>query len=256
MASPCELIAAQMGKLFTCEPINYHPYIRIRTPFLYPDGDMIDIFYKDNEDTITLTDLGETLGWLKMQTIAQQLSLKQRQIIADICLTHNVEFHQGMFSIQVKHAEDLASSVIRFSQGLSRVSDLWFTFRGKVGESIVDEVAELFQDHSIQFERRPKIQGRSTTIWYPDFRIGRKTSQTLIKVLSTGSHAASHSIAINVAAMWHDLSDLAKGREASHFISLFDDTVNVWNQKDILLVQNESDAAYWSRPDEFLQKIA
>ena len=31
-----------MGELFTCAPLN--GYTRIRTPFLYPDGDVIDLF--------------------------------------------------------------------------------------------------------------------------------------------------------------------------------------------------------------------
>ena len=37
-------------------------YLRIRTPFLYPDGDNIDLFCKVQEDVVTVSDLAETTG--------------------------------------------------------------------------------------------------------------------------------------------------------------------------------------------------
>lgn len=254
MTSPCERITAQLGLHFTCEPIDQ--YIKIQTPFLYPDGDVIDLFYKESGDTITLTDLGETLGWLRMQTTVQRRSPRQRQLIAEICLTHNITFSQGMFQIQIKQSEDLIGAVMRLSQGILRVSDLWFTFRNKAGESIVDELEDLFQEHRIRFERDPHIQGRSTRIWQPNFQIKHKNHNILIGVLSTGSRAASHNLAANTSAMWHDLSHLTAGQEATFFVSLFDDTVDVWNEEDLRLVGDMSDIAYWSRSDEFLGKIA
>jgi len=254
MVSPCELITAQMGLLFTCEPANQ--YTRIQTPFLYPDGDIIDIFYKNDGDTITLTDFGETLRWLRMQTIAQRRSPRQRQLIADVCLTHSINFNRGMFTVRASQSEDLASAVMRLSQGLLRISDLWFTFRNKAGESIVDEVADLFHEHFIRFERDPHVQGRSTRVWRPDFQIRQKNHNVLIDVLSTGSRAASRNLAASTSAMWHDLSYLTVGQEAIKFISLFDDTVDVWNEEDFKLVGDMSDIAYWSRSDEFLEKVA
>jgi hypothetical protein len=56
--------------------------------------------------------------------------------------------------------------------------------------------------------------------------------------------------------MWHDLSYLSIGMEALRFISLLDDTVDVWSEENIRLVESVSDIAYWSRSDEFLEKIA
>lgn len=70
MKPPCVLIQEQMGELFRCVEVG--DCIRIRTPFMYPDGDYIDIFWEPNNggETITLSDLGETVRWLKMQTIS------------------------------------------------------------------------------------------------------------------------------------------------------------------------------------------
>ena len=42
MLKPCEILRSKMGDLFECS--QHDRLIRIRTPFLYPDGDIIDLF--------------------------------------------------------------------------------------------------------------------------------------------------------------------------------------------------------------------
>lgn len=108
----------------------------------------------------------------------------------------------------------------------------------------------------IAFVRSPHLSGRSATVWRPDFQIRRKDHSTLVRVLSTGSRAATHDLVARTSAMWHDLSYLTVGQEALRFISLFDDTLDVWNEEDFRLVGDMSDIAYWSRSDEFLEKVA
>ena len=85
MTTLCSDIATQVGSLFRCTDSG--EYVRIRTPFLYPDGDVIDLFAKNgNGSSFTLTDLGETLGWLRMQTLANRRSPKQNKLIEDVAL--------------------------------------------------------------------------------------------------------------------------------------------------------------------------
>lgn len=43
-----ESIQKEIGALFTCT--EHGDYTRIRTPYLYPDGDYIDLFYRCNDD--------------------------------------------------------------------------------------------------------------------------------------------------------------------------------------------------------------
>ena len=138
MLTTSELITKKMGNLFTYSPSNQ--YIRIRTPFLYPDGDVIDLFYKEDGEYVVLTDLGETLGWLRMQTTDQHKSPKQRQLINDICLNLNIQLYRGMLMMRLKRSGDLAQAVMRLSQAALRVSDLWYIFRSQADEPAVDEI--------------------------------------------------------------------------------------------------------------------
>jgi hypothetical protein len=55
----------------------------------------------------------------------------------------------------------------------------------------------------------------------------------------------------HVLATWYDLNHLAAGPEALRFVSLFDDTADVWGAEDFSLVEQLSTIARWSRPDEF-----
>jgi hypothetical protein len=254
MLTPCEQITEKFGELFICSTVN--EYIRIRTPFLYPDGDVIDLFFKEEGEFIRLTDLGETLRWLRMQTVTQRKSSKQRQLINDICLNHGIEFYRGMLMVRFKQSEDFAQAVTRLSQAALRVSDLWFTFRSQVSESMTDEVEDFLREHQINFERRPRLSGRSGRVWKPDFHTRLPQRSSLVTVLSTGSRTAARSLAAYTSAAWHDLNYLTLGQEPLKFISLFDDTLDVWTEEDYRLVEDISEIANWSRPDEFLEKLA
>ena len=139
MNMPCEMIQKTMGELFTCKEVGN--YIRIRTPYMYPDGDYIDIFAEPfvEKKEITISDLGETTRWMRMQTIMQIRSAKQRQMIEDICMTHGVEFSKGMLLARLKPGDNLALVITRLSQAALRISDLWFTFRSRAVESAKDD---------------------------------------------------------------------------------------------------------------------
>ena len=100
--------------------------------------------------------------------------------------------------------------VSRVAQAALRVSDLWFTFRAQAVQSITDEVADFLEDHELGFERSERLAGRSGRGWMVDFH----------------------------------------GPEALTFVSLFDDTADVWADEDFRLVEPLSMVSRWSRPDE------
>ena len=245
----CRDLQREMGALFTCS--QQGDYQRIRTPYLYPDGDNIDLFCKDEGDVVTVSDLAETTGWLRMQSAALRRSPKQARLIEDACVTHGVEFYRGMLQAQCRPGEELAQVVTRVGQAALQVSDLWFTFRTQAVESITDEVADFLTEREFGFERAEKRAGRSGRGWTVDFHVRTRLRSSLVQVLSTGNRAAARQVSVHVLAVWHDLNHLAAGPEALAFVSLFDDTADVWADEDFRLVESLSTVSRWSRPDEF-----
>lgn len=251
--NPCELLQGQIGELFQCAVVGKH--VRVRTPYLYPDGDYIDLFVDANDGITTLTDLGESTRWLRMQTATARRSPRQTQMIEDICLTHGVEFFKGMLQLRHRPEQNFAHDLMRLAQAALRVSDLWFTFRTRAFESITDEVAEVLTARGIEFDRGQRLIGRSGRSWAIDFHTRTKAQSSLVCVLSTGSRSAAHRIAEHVVVTWVDLNQMLVGPEKLRFVSLFDDTFDVWSAEDFRLVENHSTLARWSAQDEFTRLL-
>lgn len=254
MATPCERIGLSLGELYTCSPVNEHT--RIRTPYLYPDGDIVDLYMTMEGGQTVLTDFGESVSWLKSQTISQKKSVKQRQLISDIALTHGIEMYHGMLTLRVNDQDNFASLVTRLAQAAIRVADLWFTFRTRAVETVTDEVQDFLSDRQIMYERDEPFVGRSGRTWRVNFHTRTPARTSLVNVLSTGSQAAAGRIVEHVVTVWYDLNHLALGPQPLRFVSLFDDSLDVWSPENIRLVGELSEVSYWSNPDEFYHLLS
>jgi hypothetical protein len=252
MTISCETVAEQVGMLFTCSQVNQ--FIRIRTPLLYPDGDIIDIFFQQTGEQLVLTDLGETLRWLRMQTVAARRSKKQDRMIADVTMNHNVELFRGMLLVRVKDLSELGVQVMRLSQAALRVSDLWFTMRNQAFESIADEVQEYLVEHRIQHERDKRVIGRSSRPWSVDFHTFHPNRSAYVTVLSTASSSAAQNITNTALARWIDLASYQASQNI-RFVSLFDDSADVWREYNFKQLEDVSEVVLWSSPEQFLEKI-
>lgn len=89
-------------------------FVRIRTPFLYPDGGVIDIFAKENlrdiENPWTLTDLGETIGQYTWTSF-----------VPKICEMHGINLHNGQLMIRCNQ-DNLARCVMSLGQTMALVA--------------------------------------------------------------------------------------------------------------------------------------
>ncbi len=249
----CSTFRGGLSGLFVCS--RHGDYERIRTPYLYPDGDNIDVFCKPQGDLTVVSDLGETTRWLRMQTVSPRRSPKQLSLIEDACLTHGVEFYRGMLVARCRTGDELAAVVTRVAQAALRVSDLWFTFRTRSVQSVTDEVSDLLEESGLPFARSEKLAGRSGKVWTPDFHVRSRTRSSLVYVLTTGSKSAARSVVNHVHTAFFDLNRLAAGPEALTFVSLFDDTADVWDDEDFRLAEQVSNVARWSQPDSFIAEL-
>lgn len=185
-----------------------------------------------------------------MQTVALRRSPKQKRLIDDVCLNHGVEFFKGMLILRLGPGERLADAVIRLGQACLRVSDVWFTMRTRAVETVTEEIADFLEEKNIPYERRTKLSGRSGHVWEVDFHTRTPEQSALVYVLSTGSRATGRKLAERVVAAWHDLNHLKLGPQRLKLISLFDDTLDIWQDEDFRLLESLSTIARWSRPDE------
>lgn len=248
-ATLCTSIRDALPALFECAPAPREG-IRVRTPFMYPDGGIVDVFVLDRQGRHTVTDFGEALGWLRMQSVRGRLSPKQRRMIEDVCLTLGVELIRGQLVLRCDDVGEVGAAVLRLGQAAVRLSDLWFTFRTRAVETVSDEVVDWLQEMRIPFDKGVRHTGRSGRTWTIDYQTRTDERTSLVFLLSTGSRAAARRITEHVVAGWHDLNHLKLTQTHLSFISLFDDTEDVWQDEDFRLVEDLSEVARWSRPDE------
>jgi len=248
-----EMVARQLGEMFVASP--HGEWIRVRTPFWYPDGDVIDVFVRQEDRTFTVTDLGEALGWLRLQSLSDRRSPKQEKLIQDVGLTLGIELFRGQILLRCDSPSELSAAVHRVGQAALRISDLWFTTRTRTVESMTDEVADLLIEREIPFERSVRLAGRSGREWTVDFQTRTTNKSALVFVLATGSRAAARQLTEHVVAGWHDLSHLRVSQQGQRFVSLIDDTSDVWSDADFRLVESISELERWSQSSEFVERL-
>ena len=125
-------LGVSLGKslpaLFECTPAPREG-VRVRTPLMYPDGGMVDVFVVEQDGGCYVTDFGETLGWLRLQSASSRRSPKQTRMVEDACQPLGVKLDRGQLMLRANTADGLGEAVLRLAQAAARVSDLWFTFR-------------------------------------------------------------------------------------------------------------------------------
>ena len=123
--SPEELgksIAQTAPSLFECSPAPQGG-IRVRTPLVYPDGGVVDVFVLEHDGEVSVTDLGEALGWVRMQSVDAGRTAEQIRRIEDTCQTLGVALHRGQLVLRLGSDAVTAEAVLRIGQAALRVSD-------------------------------------------------------------------------------------------------------------------------------------
>jgi hypothetical protein len=179
-------------------------------------------------------------------------------LLQDIRLTHGVEVYRGTLLLRLSPQESLGAAITRLVQAALGTTDLWFLSRSHLTSSITDDIADFLTDKNIRFTQNEKIIGRFGRPRRVDFQTFHPRRTSFIEVLSTGNKSAANQRVDTVFATWSEFSHFKVGQQPTRFrfISLFDDTLNVWTEDNIIQLQDVSDVVYWSRPDELLELVA
>ncbi len=98
---------------------------RVRTPFTFPDGTIIDLYVERFLNRYNLTDLGETLDWLSIHSPEDELTPAQQEKLLSIeksCL--QVRFRDGQLKAENIAPKDLTGAVFRLAQAAIEVAAL------------------------------------------------------------------------------------------------------------------------------------
>jgi Domain of unknown function DUF1828 len=121
----------EIGTMFSTRVVGTaeEGYTEIETPYSLPDGDIIDLYFRREGETLLITDLGETLAWLRMQQSEPFLPETMQSQITDICSVLAIEQDRGMLCIHLPaQSQECAAGIVRLVQCVLRVADLSMLF--------------------------------------------------------------------------------------------------------------------------------
>ena len=245
-----ETLRGSLQTLFDCSSTG-RGAVRVRTPFMYPDGDIVDVFVESGIHGYCVTDYGEALGWLQLQGFSDALTSDQRNLIGDVCTTLGVGFDAGELNVKSSDETFLSDAVHRVGQASVRVCDLWFNTSGPDVADVAGEIGQWLHDKKFEFSRNVCHNGRSGREWTVDYQVKTDLRTSLVVLLSTGAHSWARRLSERVVAECTDLSHLTENDARTVFVTLFNDATGVWRDEDFALVGSVSRIAAWSRPDEF-----
>ena len=101
--------------------------VRVRTQLTYPDGTLIDLFLMGRDDgAVVVTDYGDTIGWLRMQS-PKGLTRGRNRKIARVCQSLNVTRTQNRVTVMAQDRQALGGAVARVAQAAVLISHIGFS---------------------------------------------------------------------------------------------------------------------------------
>ena len=120
-ADLCATINDTALPLFRCQPAPREGVL-VQTPFLYPDGGVVEVCVIERNGRFAVTDHGEALGWLGMQSVRGNLSHRQNKLVDDVCRTLGVELNRGRLVLWRDNTSELGEAIHLVGQAVVRVS--------------------------------------------------------------------------------------------------------------------------------------
>ena len=124
----CSILSPALPPQFVCSAAAQEG-VRVRTPMLYPDGGVVDVFVLERGNGYTVTDFGDALGWLWLQSISRRRSPRQDALIQEVCQTLRINLDNDQLVARAVTPATLGESVLRVAQAAVRLSEQYTQHR-------------------------------------------------------------------------------------------------------------------------------
>lgn len=222
--------------------------LRIITPYLYPDNDLIEIFVEDlGNSRIKVTDLGESFRHLHSQGFDIDSSPKRRFLAETIASRVNVEISNGRLT-KIVSIDKISEAMFDIITAVRGIADLIYTSRTYEPGAFFDEVKNFLGEHQFKYEPKVRIKGSSNKLYTVDFKILNGKSSYLHLLSPKNVFGIKGKVDATVR-MWLDIDvELKK-------ISLLNNIDFTWKEPDVIILSRVSKVQFWSRRDELITTL-
>jgi hypothetical protein len=230
--------------------------LRISTPFTYPNGSHVDVFFEDNPglfDSCVLSDLGQTFLYLNDALIKLDSTARKKQILDDICDELDVRFREGSFQVQLAGDQlvDVSDAIFRLSQACMRVSEFATHQRLRSANPFRDDVEEFFEASSLRYRPDVKTIGRFGKEVKIDFEVEGKN---YVLVLAAMNESSAHSSGLEIFSKWYDLAQV-EGQNGHRLITVYNSNSPSIRAVDIQRLGEMSQTIAYPSDQQLLKEV-
>jgi len=222
--------------------------LRIITPYLYPDNDLIEVFVEDlGRKRVKITDLGETLRHLHSQGFDVYASAKRKFLAETIASRINVEMSGGKL-VRIATVDEIFEAIFDIITASRGIADLIYTSKTYEPGTFFDEVKGFLEKCRFKYEPKIRIKGTSNRPYTVDFEVlnGRKS---YLQTLSPRNVSGIKGKVDATVRMWLDFDAQFKK------LSLLNDVDFQWKEPDVNILGRISIVQFWSRKDELVSVL-
>lgn len=229
---------------FKC--IKGDEFVRIITPYLYPDNDLIEVFVQEKSpDSFIVTDLGETLRHLHSQGFDVFSTTKRKFLYETITSRANLKAMKGEL-VRETTPDKLGEAIFDVISTSKALGDLIYTSTAYEPAVFIQEVEAFLKENDIRYEKNIPVTGLTGKKYHINFKVFNH-QESLMEILSPKSKLG---IRIKVDAtfrIWYDID-----KQARKF-SVLNDVDFVWKDPDIRILNEVSEIILWSKKEKILQ---
>jgi hypothetical protein len=184
--------------------------LRMSTPFLYPNGDRIDVFLEvkqgDLFTPLSLSDYGHTALYLRDAQVKIEANDRKTDVLGSILTQLNVNYSNGDLSIDIQEAQptDLSDAIFRLSQACLRISDFAAHTRLRTVNPFRDDIAGFLGSTGLKCVPDVQVRGSYQNQVKIDFQVFGKQQSSYLCVLAP-TETAVHTSANEVFRKFYDI---------------------------------------------------
>lgn len=230
-------------------------FLRIETPFRYPDGGTVELFLEQRGPNLLVTDYGEAFRFLEAGGIDPARSPARQKAIDLATKLSNARLDEGALEIVVHESSELLAAVVRLGQAVTRVADLSLLAKGTFVSTFSDVVEEFLKaaTHGIEIQRGAVVRG-SATSHQVDILARSQQGVSVVESLSAITPTGANSQTAFTIQKFADISALGAG--APGRFAILDNSAEVWSDSLRKQLARFADVVDWEQRDELAAAIA
>lgn len=229
---------------------DINDYIEITTPFLDSHNDHIQIYVKQENGKLTLTDDSYTISDLIMSGC--DVNSSRRRSVLDIILNgFGVKIKNDELYVEANF-ENYPQKKHMLMQAMLSINDMFMLSQHRISSIFLEDVEKFMDDNNVRYIPSIQLFGKSGFAHTFDFVIpaSKAKPERLIRALNNPNKQKAESVLF----AWTDIKDTRK-KESSMFIFLNDyektikpDVINAFNEYDVKPI-------LWTKRDNFVIEL-